>query len=448
VIRTTSTAALGALLSAAVAAGCKDAPPPPPAPPPVAAASATAGGAGDSPLAIAKNLALAAPGGTASLDKEIETLQRSAQNGGPRTEPWVLLGRAWVRKARAASDPGFYLNAKACADVALDISPDDPLAKNLVGLVLLNDHKFNDARDLAEQMLRKRPNDLMALGTLGDALVELGRYPEAIKAVGRMMDEKPNLPSYIRTSYLQWLQGDINDALESVRLATDAGRDPRDPEPRSWALVQAAMIFWHQGDYPGADKGFDVAMEGVPDYPPALVGKGRIALGKGDGAAAVGFLAKAYQQNPLVETTWLLGDAKEMAGDQAGAAEAYAAVVKHGRQTDGRTLALFYATKDRDHEEAVRLAEAERPIRDDIYTEDTLAWALYRAGKLPEARAASDKAVALGTKDARLLYHAGAIRMASGDKEGGAKLVKEALRLNPKFDVTGAAEANRLVGGG
>ena len=69
-------------------------------------------------------------------------------------------------------------------------------------------------------------------------------------------------------------------------------------------------------------------------------------------------------------------------------------------------------------------------------------------GKLAEARAASDKALALGTKDARLLYHAGAIRIAAGDKAGGEKLVKEALQLNPSFDRTSAAEAAKLVGRG
>ncbi len=91
------------------------------------------------------------------------------------------------------------------------------------------------------------------------------------------------------------------------------------------------------------------------------------------------------------------------------------------------------------------LAEAEKKVRDDIYTEDALAWALYRKGDFAQARIASDKAMALGTKDARLLYHAGAIRIAAGDKPAGERLVREALRLNPSFDRTGAAEAAKLA---
>ena len=112
---------------------------------------------------------------------------------------------------------------------------------------------------------------------------------------------------------------------------------------------------------------------------------------------------------------------------------------------DHRTLAQYYATRDLEHEEALGLAEAEIKTRGDIYTEDTLAWALYRAGKVAEARAASDRALALGTRDARLLYHAGAIRIAAGDEAAGEKLVREALKLNPKFDLTAAAEAEKVL---
>lgn len=411
------------------------------------AVSAQPGAAPDSSprLATARALAMAKPSSDTSADRDIERYQKTAQGNPEKIDAWIILGRTWVRKAREAADPGYYLNANACADLVLDMEPQNRMALDLRGLVLLNDHKFAEARDLAEQLLVKEADDLLALATLSDALLELGRFEEAAAAAQKLNDLKPSLPSYSRASHLRWLQGDAAAAKAIARQAIDA-RDPKDPEPGAWVTVQAAMLFWHEGNYSEADKGFDMALQAVRDYPPALVGKGRIALAKGDAKGAEASFAKAYKQSPLVETAWLLGDARATAGDAKGADEAYALVVKHGRLSDGRTLALFYATKDREHDEARSLAEAERKIRDDIYTEDACAWALYRAGKLPEARAASDKALALGTKDARLLYHAGAIRIAAGDKAGGEKLVKEALEQNPGFDPTGAAEAAKLVG--
>lgn len=414
-----------------------------------ASAAAPTGSAGErvrGPLGAgaARQLALSDPGGSGRVDREIKAIQKQLGAAAHKVDLWILLGRAWVRKARESTDPGFYLNANACADVALDIEPGDRMSLNLRGLVLINDHRFADARDLAEQILAKDPDDIMAIGTLSDALLELGRFAEAAEAAQRMMDLKPNLPSYARASYIRWLQGDTAAAKSVVRLAIDA-RDPRDPEPGAWVLVQAAMIFWHEGDYSGADKGFDQALQTVSEYPPALVGKARVALAKGAWQRAAELLDRAYKQSPLAETAWLLGDARRAAGDAAGAADAYGSAVRTGRQSDPRTLALYYATKDLERDEAVRLADAERKGREDIYTQDTYAWALYRAGKLPEARAASDRALALGTKDARLLYHAGAIRIAAGDKAEGMQLVRDALKLNPNFDVTGAAEAERLL---
>jgi hypothetical protein len=78
--------------------------------------------------------------------------------------------------------------------------------------------------------------------------------------------------------------------------------------------------------------------------------------------------------------------------------------------------------------------------------EDAYAWALHRAGRHTEARVAIDRALAHGTPDPRLLFHAGAIRVAQGDRDAGMILVRRALALNPAFDPVAAAEARTLLG--
>jgi Flp pilus assembly protein TadD len=72
---------------------------------------------------------------------------------------------------------------------------------------------------------------------------------------------------------------------------------------------------------------------------------------------------------------------------------------------------------------------------------------LFRAGRLAEARTAIDRATAPGTPDPRLLYHAGAIRMAQGEVAEGRALVRRALDLNPRFDPVASAEARVLLAG-
>jgi tetratricopeptide (TPR) repeat protein len=205
------------------------------------------------------------------------------------------------------------------------------------------------------------------------------------------------------------------------------------------------MIFWHEGDYDGADAGFEKATDDMHEYPPALVGRGRIALAKGDAKRAAELLGRAYDQSPLVETAWLLADARELAGDATGAEQARAHVEKDGRRTDPRTLSLYYSTKNIHPDDALALADAERKVRGDIYTDDAYAWALYRNGRFGEAKTAIEHALRLGTKDARLVFHKGAIQIATGDAAGGKGLVADALKMNPKFDVSGAAEAEKLA---
>lgn len=425
-----------AIVAVVAALGCKRSEPSPAAPLPSAQPAPDLGNA--------KKLALADPSGTADVDGVIRQLQATLKKSPNEPDHFILLGRAWVRKARETADPGYYLQAEACADFVLDMDPDSALGRGLRAHVWVNEHRFAEAKDLAEQALARSPQDLVALGVLADAQLELGRYDDAESTIQRMVDVKPSLPAYIRAYYVRWLRGDRAQAKKIVRLAIDAGRDGKDREPGAWALTQAAMIFLQEGDYEGADAGFDTALARFASYPPALAGKGRVALARGDGKAAVAHLTRAFADSPLVETAWLLGDAHELAGDAEGAKRAYAEVERRGRATDHRTLALFYAVKNQRADEAVKLLEGERKVRGDIYTDDAYAWALFRAGKLAEAKAASDRALRLSTKDASLLYHAGAIRLASGQREGLA-LVEEALALHPKFDVTGAREAAALV---
>jgi tetratricopeptide (TPR) repeat protein len=391
----------------------------------------------------AREICLAEAAGATSFEQQIRSAQEAARKLSAKPERWTAVGWGWVRKARVSTDPGFYLNVQACADAALQLAPDDAPALQLHGLALMNGHRFAEARDVAQTILAKSPRDPIALGTLSDALLELGSVEDAVAAAQRGADVRPDSAAYARASYFRWLHGDRGGAKRFIRAAL-GGRDRRDPEPTAWAFVEAAKIFWNEADYGGADAVLEEALRWVPGYAPALVARGRVALSRAQPALAIELLEQAYRAQPLPETAWLLEDARAMAGDAAGAEAESARVVQAGKRSDRLTLALYYATKDRAHDEALRLIEEERATRGGVYVDDAYAWALYRAGRLDEARRASDRALRLGTPDARLLYHAGAIRIAAG-VPGGRALVEKAVALNPAFDATGAAEARALL---
>jgi tetratricopeptide (TPR) repeat protein len=143
----------------------------------------------------------------------------------------------------------------------------------------------------------------------------------------------------------------------------------------------------------------------------------------------------------------LLVQALTLAGDFGAAERAYALAEREGLRGDRRGLSVMDSTLGRRPARALELAEAERAVRGDIYTEDALAWALYRNGRFELARASIERARSFGTRDARLLFHHGAILIALGRAAEGRALVKKALAQSPKFEPQGAREAERLLRG-
>jgi tetratricopeptide (TPR) repeat protein len=416
-------------------AGCaKD-----PAPAPNAAMSVSMLPPGES-----QAICLASVQGESAVDLDLKRTQAKARSLPSRADSWVASGRGWVRKARWSADPGFYVNVEGCAAQALRVDPGYVPAMELRSLVLMNNHQFESARALAEQILRRAPDSVIGNGTLSDASLELGRYQQAAQSAQAQMNAQPGMAAFSRAAYLNWLKGDTRSAKLFIRDAL-MDRNSADPEAAAWTFVEAGMMYWQQGDYDGADAIFSEALRWVPNYPAALVGRGRVALAKGQSMEAINDFASAQHQHPLVETAWLLGDAYSLSHDTEHARQAYAEAERLGRRGDKFTLALFLASKNRNADQSVRLLEAERSSRGGIYVDDAYAWALYRAGRFDEARKASAQALRLGTRDARLLFHAGAIALAAGETAEGRKLINEALALNPGFDMSGAAEARELL---
>ena len=106
---------------------------------------------------------------------------------------------------------------------------------------------------------------------------------------------------------------------------------------------------------------------------------------------------------------------------------------------------MFYADHDLKTEAAYALAKKEYEARRDIYGADALAWAAFKAGHLIEAQTASKEALRLGTKDARLWYHAALIANAAGEKATAINQLKQALQLNPNFDPLQATIARKAL---
>jgi len=166
---------------------------------------------------------------------------------------------------------------------------------------------------------------------------------------------------------------------------------------------------------------------------------------------AIEHYEKAVRLLPDPQFIAALGDLYKLAGRDEDAQKQYELVEQIGRLNAlngalyNRQLALFYADHDIKIDEAYRLAAKEYEIRKDIYGADALAWTALKAGKLPEAQAAIKDALRLGTKDAKIFYHAAMIARASGDETAARDYLQRALKLNPQFDPLHSAIAQDIT---
>jgi tetratricopeptide (TPR) repeat protein len=207
---------------------------------------------------------------------------------------------------------------------------------------------------------------------------------------------------------MRWLKGDLDGAIEAARMAARAA-SPLDPESASWSLVRLGLYYLQAGSIADVKVACDSALSFSPDYPAALLLRNRMLLAAGQPAEAVAPVQRAADRNPLPEFQWALADTLRAAGRTDEAVMVEAKLKQTGAQNDPRTFALFLATRGDQSELAILLAQRELKDRADIFTHDTLGWALASAGRPDEAWPHMEKALAEGTVDARLYMHAGVL---------------------------------------
>lgn len=390
------------------------------------------------------------------FDAQIASLQETLRNDADAPGAATRLGNAYLQMARETGDPSYYPKADELFARALDLNSDDFVAMNGQGALALARHQFADALEWGERARDVNPHYPATYGVIGDAQIELGRYPEAIATFQRMVDLRPDLPSYARVSYARELMGDTVGAIAAMESAAQAGAAR--PESVAWTHAQLGNLRFNTGDLAGAEWQYRQSVATLPGYVYGLAGLGRVAAARGDIEAAIASYTQAIQTMPLPEFVIALGDTYQAAGRQAEAAAQYALVeamqqlfAANGVDTD-LEMALFDADHGRNLPAAVERARAVYEARPSIKAADVLAWTLYQTGDDTAAREASRQALRLGTKDALMLFHAGMIEARLGDTGPAIGHLQAALDLNPAFSPLYAPQARAtlasLQGGG
>jgi tetratricopeptide (TPR) repeat protein len=259
--------------------------------------------------------------------------------------------------------------------------------------------------------------------------MEQGKLSDAVEAYQRMMNLKPDLRAYARAAHMRWLKGDLAGAIEAMQLAASAA-SPSDAESAAWVNTRLAFYEFQAGHVDETEQRCAFALSLQKNYAPTLLLKGKMLLAQNRFRDAVDALQNAATLNPLPEYQWTLAEALRAAGRENEASGIEAQLRKHGARSDPRTMALFFATRHKNPEMALRLARAELDSRGDVFTHDAVAWSLAAAGNLAEAHGEMQRALAEGTEDGRLFFHAAVIASQTGHAADAERWLRKASELS------------------
>ena len=408
-------------------------------------------------LAATERLASAEAVAAATAELEVRTADigffearaaRDPESASDRTR----LAALYLQRARETSDDQDYVRAEETARASLALRTQwNHAASVVLASALLAQHRFTEARDVARALVAQSPDVDAHRALLGETSLELGDYAAARAAFDSISGPgRRSLGIAPRLARWAEISGDTAGARAIMRDAVDAA-DERDDLPReqaAWFHLRLADLYLRQGRERGAERELREGLAINPADHRLLAARARLAVVRHDWREAIlyGDSAIAIALDPA--TLGIVSDAHAALGDTAKAAEYVAAMEVAAGQEPGayhRAWSLFLLDHARRVSEVLAAAQMELAGRRDIYGYDLIAWALYKSGRALEAREPMRLALAQGTQDAMLYYHAGMIALASGDPNAARNHLERALAIAPAFDHAAPAIARAAL---
>lgn len=358
------------------------------------------------------------------------------------------LAHLYLQAIRENADTAFYGRIETLLEHATRLDPSNPDIPFLRGTIAAGKHDFHRCLPLARRVATAYPNTPRYAGLLVDCLVETGQYDEALDALQRMSDIRPDYAALTRVAYLREIYGDIAGAREAMEQALEAQTGIA--ENTAWTLAEYGRLLL-PSDPKKAKVLYEKALVEYPDFAPAQAGMARVAMAEGESSSAQQWAKQALASMPLPEYAALLGDIERARGDETGAEAAFAlveigydAIAARGTNVElERTK--FLAEHGFRGKETIRKARAIMIDRPTIFAADLLAWSLYGEQQYEEALIWIQKALATGSKDPTILFHAGMIKRAVGERASAKIHLETLLKESPHFSFIHVQTAKKAL---
>jgi tetratricopeptide (TPR) repeat protein len=367
---------------------------------------------------------------------------------GDMLSPSQLSGQ-YLQRYREQGDIDDVLRSERAAQLSLKALPGNRTALIELAAVYLTLHRFYDALAIIHRAERNDARDPALELREASLDLEVGRYDQARELIDRTprTSETAVTLDTIRSRYLEET-GHLTEARDLLHEA-GAMQNANFEAPaqgRAWFFFRAGEMAFESGDVDGAIANERTALEVFPNFADASRSLARFECATHRWQACLADAERSASIVPYPETLGFEADAYRALGDAAAAmrTEDLIATIErigNAQHISDRLLAVYYSEHGERLHDAYRIARHELALRDDIYTEDTLAWAAAMDGRWSEARAAARKATRFDTEDSRLQYHAALIALHWGDRSEAKARLERALSLNPQFHPVYADEA-------
>jgi tetratricopeptide (TPR) repeat protein len=372
----------------------------------------------------------------ARLDELIAALPLAGGAGGLGPEASARRAHLLVERAALTGQPVHSRAAAAALDDALARGRPSPALLLAKADLDLRHHRLPEARRALGRLSSLAEGPAVELLRADIALQE-GRYQDARRACQAMVDRAPSWEAMARLAHLEGLRGDDASA---DRLYAEAQDELSAKQMRAfaWLELQRGRLHLDRGRFTQADVHYERARRAYPGY--WLVEEHRAELRGAQQrfAEAAALYEGLVARTPKPELEQALGDLYAFMGrpEQARpwhekALAAYLDSAGRGEVHYFHHLAAFYADVRGDGAEALKWARKDLQLRQSVPALDGVAWALFRAGRWPEARETMERALATGAADAHLLSRAALIFGADGHDEESGRLQARAAALNP-----------------
>jgi tetratricopeptide (TPR) repeat protein len=403
---------------------------------------------GGGPPASTRPVAPDAPRPGASTADVIKSLQATVRAQPTRSEGYVALAGAYQQEVRETGDLGFFDRAEGLIDRALALDPRDADALTQRGALRASRHDFRGALADAQAARRLEPAVTKPFGVLVDALVELGRYDQAGRALQDMIDRGPDLASLARVAQLRELHGDLPGAIDAMRAAASAGGSV--PENDAYTQTMIGNFELQRDRVATARHAYRAALAGRPGHVPALAGLAQVDAATGHLGRAVERLRVVVERLPSTTNVIALAEA-ELAAGRTAAARRDLGLVRVEQRLAGKAgvendaEAVLFEADHGDRARAVGLGRSTWAAAPSVRSADALGWALTRAGKPREGLRWARRALELGSHDARLRFHAGMAARGAGDGASARRWLRLALDGRAALGAWRAQTAERAL---